>query len=252
MIRVLLVVTAIGALLWFAASQIPLGLVLNRLPLNNMGVEWTQSEGTIWDGRMSGVYLNGQPVGDVDLALRPMSLLSFAPTLEVQWGGAGGRGAGVVTVRGENRIDASDLRIEQQINALESLSNEVRSIGGIFRLGDGTVSIANGSCTSASGNVQTDSLARAAQQFGRSFSDLTGTITCEDGAFAISMSGDSPQGDSVEIDAIATLYGRSDIDVTVSTQSDEIETLLARSGFSQDDGVWTYEYQTAPMDGGME
>ncbi|MGB3626990.1 MAG: type II secretion system protein N [Henriciella sp.] len=250
MLRFLLVLTALIALVWFAASQIPLGMVLNRLPLNAMGVEWTQSEGTIWDGRMSGVYLNGQPVGDVDLALRPMSLLAFAPALEVQWGGAGGRGAGVVTVRGEDRIEATDLRVEQQINALESLSNEVRSIGGIFRLSGGEVSIADGSCTAASGNVQTDTLARAAQQFGRTFSDLTGSISCENGAFSIDLSGDSPAGDTVEINAMATLYGRSDIDVVVNTEDDEIETLLARSGFSQSEGVWTYQYETAAVAGG--
>ncbi|MEQ9316640.1 MAG: type II secretion system protein N [Henriciella sp.] len=248
--RFLLVLVAIVALLWFGASRIPLGMALSRLPLNSMGVEWTQSEGTIWDGRMSGVYLNGQPVGDVDLALRPMSLLSFAPQLEVQWGGAGGRGAGVVTVKGQSEVEATDLRIEQQINALESLSNEVRSIGGIFRLSGGKVAIAEGSCTSAAGTVQTDTLARAAQQFGRSFSDLTGSISCEDGAFNIVLSGDSPAGDSVEIEALATLYGRSDINVVVNTVDDEIETLLARSGFSQADGAWTYQYETAATMGG--
>ena len=90
--RILLAVIAILALIGFAAAQIPLGFVLRKLPLNSMGVQWTQSEGTIWNGRIMGVYANGQPVGDVDLSLKPMSLVTFKPELEFQWGGAGGRG----------------------------------------------------------------------------------------------------------------------------------------------------------------
>ncbi|MEM5517705.1 type II secretion system protein N [Henriciella sp. AS95] len=250
MIRFILVLVVLGALVWFAASRVPLGMVLTRLPLNDMGVEWTQSEGTVWDGRMSGVYINGQPVGDVDVALRPVSLLSLSPTMEVQWGGAGGRGAGVVTVKGSGDISASDVRVEQNISALESLTNEIRSIGGILRINGGSVEIVDNVCVSASGNVQTDALTRAAQQFGRQFSTLTGTITCEEGAFNIAMNGDSPDGDVLDFKAIADLNGNSRIDVTAETESDDIETLLARGGFTKSGDVWTYQ-QTTQAGGGV-
>ena len=241
MIRFLLVLVAIGALIWFAASRIPLGMALNQAPLSGMGIQWTQSEGTIWDGRMSGVYVNGQPVGDIDLALRPASLLTLSPAVEVQWGGAGGRGAGVVTLKGDV-IEATDLRVEQQVSALESLSNELRAIGGIVRLSGGSVRIENNACTQASGQVQTDTLTRAALQFGREFSDLSGNISCVDGAFNLLMNGSSPAGDTMKIDADASLQGASNIDITVNTSDNDIQMLLAQAGFAQRDGVWTYEY----------
>ena len=78
--RILLILAALVALVWAGLSQIPLGFALRQVPLNAMGVNWTQSEGTVWNGRIMGVYLNGQPVGDIDVALQPVSLLLARPT----------------------------------------------------------------------------------------------------------------------------------------------------------------------------
>lgn len=239
MMRFVLFVVALVALAWFAVAQLPIGFVLQRLPLNAMGVEWMQSEGTVWDGRIMGVYVNGQPVGDVDVALQPVSLITFRPALEVQWGGAGGRGAGLILFE-TNAVEARDLRFEQRVSALESLSADLRSIGGNFRLNSGAVRIEDGRCTSATGAVQSDTLTLAARQFGRSFSDLTGAISCEEGAFHIEMSGDGSEGDTIAIDAEATLQGQSEIRVAVTTADRELEALLASAGFSREDGVWTY------------
>lgn len=239
MTRFLLLVAGLIALAWFGAAQLPIGFVLQRLPLNAMGVQWTQSEGTVWDGRVMGVYVNGQPVGDVDVALQPVSLLTLRPELDVQWGGAGGRGAGLLLFE-TGAVEARELRFEQRVSALESLSADLRAIGGNFRLSDGAVRIEDGRCTSATGAVQSDTLTLAARQFGRTFSDLTGAISCEDGAFQIEMSGDGSTGDTIAITAQATLQGQSEIHVAVSTADRELEALLANAGFSREDGVWTY------------
>jgi general secretion pathway protein N len=244
-VRVILILAALFALVWAALSQIPLGFALRQLPLNAMGVNWTQAEGTIWNGRLQGVYLNGQPVGDVDVALRPASLIMFAPEVEVKWGGAGGRGAGVLKLQGDV-IEASDLRVEQRISALESLTPEIRAIGGIFRLSEGAMNIEGATCTSATGKLSADTLAIAARRFGREFSDLTGSLSCEDGALSIQMNGSGSNGDSVAIDAEATLYGRSRIEVVANTNDNDIETLLANAGFSRENGVWTFSRAGGP------
>lgn len=243
--RIILILAALIALIWAGASQIPLGFALRQLPLNAMGVNWTQSEGTIWNGRILGVYLNGQPVGDVDLALRPASLLTLSPEVEIQWGGAGGRGAGVVRLDGD-AVEASDMRVEQRISALESLAPELRAIGGIFRLGGGAFRIEDGQCSSATGNLSADTLSLAARQFGREFSDLTGSLECEGGAFQIEMGGSSPAGDTIAIDAEASLTGRSRMEVVANTNDDDIEALLANAGFSRENGVWTLTREAGP------
>ena len=237
--RVFLIIAALVALTWAGVSQIPLGFALRQLPLNAMGVNWTQSEGTIWNGRIMGVYLNGQPVGDIDVALQPASLITLQPKVDFQWGGAGGRGAGTVGMNGD-RISASNLRIEQRISAMESLSPEVRAVGGVFRLSQGALRIEGNQCTSATGRLSSDTLSIAAEQFGREFSDLSGTLDCVDGAFSIDMNGSGPTGDTVAVAAEATLYGRSEIKIVANTNDDEIESLLASAGFNRRDGVWTF------------
>lgn len=244
MFRFLLILAAIVAFVWFGLSQLPLGFVLRRLPLNALGVQWTQDEGTVWNGRMMGVYLNGQPVGDVDVALQPLSFLSLKPTVDIQWGGAGGRGAGSLSLLGEEEVEISDLRMEQFIVSMEGLAPQLRQAGGSLRLSDTHVRIDGSACRSASGRVSTDTLALAARNFGRDFSDLTGTIACEDGAFRIDLRGEGNSGDVVSIRAAASLLGQSDIRVAVSTRDDEIETLLARSGFAREDDLWTYRRTT--------
>lgn len=243
--RLVLVLAALAALAWAALSQIPLGYVLRQMPLNSMGVHWTQTEGTVWNGRMMGVYLNGQPVGDVNIALRPASLLTLSPEVEVQWGGAGGRGAGVVRLAGR-AIEASDLRVEQRISAMESLTPELRAIGGIFRLSGGAFRIDASQCETATGELTADTLSLAAQQFGRDFSALTGSLTCENGAFLIDMSGSSSAGDTLSLNAEASLLGSSTIEVAANTNDDDIETLLANAGFSRENGVWTYTRASGP------
>ena len=246
--RILLAVIAILALIGFAAAQIPLGFVLRKLPLNSMGVQWTQSEGTIWNGRIMGVYANGQPVGDVDLSLKPMSLVTFKPELEFQWGGAGGRGAGTIRLLGSDSVEARDVRFQQNVAELEGLANDVRAVGGTIRMSGGAVTIEDGACRSASGNFSADTLSLAAQQFGREFSDLTGTLSCSAGAFDIDLGGEGPAGDRVTIDASATLQGQGTIDVIVETQDREVETLLANAGFSREGEAWTYR-RDAPAGG---
>lgn len=245
MMRFFFILVAVAAFAWFAAAQIPLGFVLRKLPLNAMGIQWTQSEGTVWNGRIMGVYLNGQPVGDVDVALKPVSLLSFKPSLDIQWGGAGGRGAGTLTLLDSDSVEASDVRLQQNVSALEGLSGDIRSIGGTFRLAGGRVRIDDRQCSAASGSLQSDTLSIAAQQFGRTFSELTGTLGCENGAFDLDMSGKGPAGDSISIDAAATLYGQATINVVVNTEDRDIEMLLANAGFSREDGTWTYRRDAA-------
>ena len=249
--RILLILAALVALVWAGLSQIPLGFALRQVPLNAMGVNWTQSEGTVWNGRIMGVYLNGQPVGDIDVALQPVSLLLARPKVDLQWGGAGGRGAGSVAMHGDI-VEASDLRMEQNISALESLSPEVRAIGGTFRLSQGAVRIEGRDCTSATGRLSSDTLSIAATRFDREFSELTGSLDCVDGAFSIAMNGSGPSGDTVAVDADVNLYGSSQIEIVANTNDDEIETLLANAGFARQNGVWTYTRETGAMGQGAQ
>ena len=72
----------------------PLGFVLERSGLANVGAGWAQAEGSLLKGRIGGLHVRGQAVGDVVATLRPLSLLKGQAVYDVQWAGAGGRGTG--------------------------------------------------------------------------------------------------------------------------------------------------------------
>lgn len=222
-----------------AIAFTPLGFVLDRSGLSKMGAGWAQSEGTLLKGRVSGLHVQGQMVGDVSLKLRPMSLLSLSPTYDVQWGGAGGRGTGVIALKGETLV-ASEIVLQQKLTSVEGLAAPVRAIGGDVRLDDGAMTVSRAGCEAASGTISTDALSKAAAQYGRQFGTLSGPLACADGKVLVDLMGRSEAGDRVNVAAQTSLLGQSNFEVEVETQDGEVRFLLAQIGFVERDGLLTY------------
>lgn len=237
--KLLLLLIFIVALIAAAVAFTPLGFVLSQSGLDRAGIGWAKVDGSISNGRISGLYIQNQPVGDVTLKLRPMSLLSLSPTYDVQWGGAGGRGTGVVKLT-RSAVDASELRAQQDISSIEALIAPVRAIGGSVRVSDGAVKVTRAGCESASGSVSTDALTRVAEQYGKTVSALDGSISCDAGRFLLAMTGQSDAADQVTIDAEASLLGAAKVDVRVETQDGQIIFALNQIGFVAQDGAWVY------------
>ncbi|MEL6862068.1 MAG: type II secretion system protein N, partial [Pseudomonadota bacterium] len=80
---ILFVLILIGGLVAYT----PLGFVLGQSGIGGLGVGWAKTDGTLLQGRISGLYAGTQPIGDVSLKLRPLSLLTLQPSYDVQWGG---------------------------------------------------------------------------------------------------------------------------------------------------------------------
>ena len=197
---IVFVVVLIGALIAYT----PLGYVINQSGASSAGIGWAKVDGTISKGKISGLYIDTQPLGDVNLKLRPLSLLSLSPSYDVQWGGAAGRGTGVLTLT-RGALIGKDIRMQQEIGALEALSPPVRAMGGSLRVADGSFRLSRLGCEEASGTLSTDTLSTLAAQYGRQFGQISGPISCDTGAFVIEMEGRSDAGDQVCSCTIAAL-----------------------------------------------
>ncbi len=239
---IILLVVLVITLIW----TVPLELVLRQSGVANPNIGWAQVEGTVRKGRINGLFTSGQAIGDVSLELRPMSLLSLSPVYDVQWGGAGGRGTGVAKISGST-LELSELRLEQQVSAIEGLATPIRAIGGTLRLIDGEAKLSQLGCEHASGEMTTDVLSRAADQYGRDFGALSGPVSCEDGAFVLSMSGQSSNSDRMQMDARASFLGQAEFSTEVSTADTELTLVLSQIGFEFRDGAWRYNYSTGVM-----
>lgn len=217
----------------------PLGFVLNQSGAGGMGIGWAKVDGTLMKGRISGFYAGTQPIGDVSLKLRPISLVTLSPSYDVQWGGAGGQGTARLTLS-RSTLSADDVRMRLQISALEGLEPAVRAMGGTLDVENGAFELTRSGCESASGELSTTSLSTLAAQYGRQFGEISGPISCDNGSFAIAMAGESDAGDEVNIDARANILGGGDFATRVITQDTQIILALTQIGFVRENGGFVY------------
>lgn len=227
-----------GLLAW----NIPLGFILSKSGLRQQGFNWSQAEGTIWSGRINGISIRGQPFGDAVIKFRPFDLISGFVGYDVQWGGAGGRGSGRLALR-SGQIEATGLRLEQQIAGLEGLASNVRAIGGVIRFDGGSVLLRDGKCTNAAGAASTDALTRIAALYGREFPLLSGKLSCVSGEIGLQLAGISVAGDQISVSLSAAGNGRSRFTAQAMTKDSQIALLLASSGFVSEAGEWVYRYE---------
>ncbi len=222
----------------------PLGFVLNQSGAGNLGVGWAKADGTLLKGRISGFYVGTQPVGDVSLKLDLFSLLTLAPSYDVQWGGAGGQGTAMLTLS-RSALTAKNVRMRQEIGALEGLEPAVRAMGGTLDVDNGAFRLVQSGCESASGELSTNALSTLAAQYGRQFGQIAGPISCDGGAFVIALEGQSDANDRVNIDARAALTGSGDFATRVATTDAQIILALTQIGFVRENGEFVYRQSRA-------
>lgn len=235
LLLILFVIMLIGGLFAFT----PLGFVLSQSGAGSLGVGWAKADGTLLKGRISGLYVGTQPIGDVSLELRPLSLLALRPSYDIQWGGAGGQGTAILTLS-RRAISGDEVRMRQEIGALEGLDPAVRAMGGSLDVSDGAFRLTTTGCEAASGQLSTNTLSTLAAQYGRQFGDIAGPISCEDGAFILAMEGTSQANDRVMIDARAALTGQGEFATRVQTQDAQIIIALTQIGFARENGEFVY------------
>lgn len=224
----------------------PLDFVLSRVGLGSAGIGWAQAEGTLRKGRVDGLFLPSQFVGDISLELRPLSVFSGGLAYDVQWGGASGRGTGILELR-PNGVKGRDLKAQLQISAIEGLAPIIRAAGGDVRLQDGSFELTRTGCQAAGGRLTSDVLTRAAQAYGREFGPVEGGLSCDNGSFMLDAEGQSRNGDELELDARASLVGQAEVEVRVQTDDPELPLVLSSAEFQLRNGIWTYRYESGGL-----
>lgn len=223
--------------------SMPLGFILDRVGFGSFGIGWAQIEGTVFKGRINGVFTPRQAIGDIRLTLRPWSLFGGVVKYDFDWGSSGGRGSGAIAVS-TTSLRFNDVRFRHSLAAIEGMSSSIRMSGGDIRLSNGMVEFDSTGCRQARGQITSNALTKAAMSYGKSFGPVTGTLACEQGDFVAEMSSESPTGDRISISSRFGLLGDAVVEVDVTTSDLEIIALLQRYDFELNDNVWTYRLST--------
>lgn len=227
-----------------AVRATPLEYAMTQAGLPNTIVNWSSAQGTVMSGRLNTVSIGPQLVGDIQLKQRFVNPLSRSITYDVQWGSVGGRGAGQIMASAK-RVKVSNLRAQQNVVAMPGLIPAIRELGGSIRILNGYIDVDHTGCKYAEGIVTTDVLIRLGRQYGRSFADLQGPLSCDDGVVLIKLNASSDEGDTIDIAGKVGTDGAGEFNIVIESEDPEIRLVLQEYGFEKSDGnVWRYRYQT--------
>jgi len=191
--------------------------------------------GTIWQGRVYGLEVNGVPVREVAVSLDPLALLTG------QLGGAWQiadtrlRGTGHVRLGRERMVfEQTDLTVTLDRLGLDRLPGLTRDAPIFARID--RIELRDGACLDASGIAQSRALVSLASLSDRTGPALSGTFSCDGDQLVLDWGG------AVEGLGIAgrVVFGDAAYDWTATVETDwpDLADALALSGMTRDRGVW--------------
>lgn len=244
-LRILLVlIVAIVAVV----ASIPLSVVTDQAARRVPGLGWTQVQGSIWQGRISGLYFGAQSLGDTELRLKPTALLSGQLAYDLHVNGSAVRGRGEVFAS-PSSLGLRNFNLDANAAQLVSLHDSVRAAGGTARIDAASIVIEGATCRSAGGRVETDTLVALGASYGEALPRLAGRLDCGDGMILLDLSGTSDTGVGVEITGRFGLIRPSRLEASVEGASGEVALALDQLGFASEDGRLVYIHEQSLVGG---
>lgn len=231
-------------------ATMPLSFVLERSALSERGFSWVLAQGTVWNGRVSGLYRSTQSLGDVQMGLRAGDLLSGKISYDVDLNSSAVRGTSLIDIKSASRLRARQMNLDVSLSALNGLDTRIRDVGGWLHVQDADILFNQNGCQEASGTVRSDIVTNMAAAFGQVWPEASGEIRCESGWVLMSMTATGPLGE--EFMARGRIGpGPASLEARVDNAGQELGYGLAMAGFVPDGAGFAYrqkkqEEQTAP------
>lgn len=218
-------------------SQLPLSLATERLrPYADFG----EVRGTIWDGEVDDIKVNGETIGDAAIALHFVPLLQRRGVADVSFSGRGLDGAGTLSFDGtlivlEDAVGRADLARFGMVDAFGqtlrgTVDASVRRVA--FSLDEG--------CQEADLSAETDAISRSLGVYaGRGFM-MAGEGYCDGEALVIPLAGEGEDAAlmaELRIDQRGNYLSR----LTVTPKKDELRGFLQGMGFVRDGNGYVIE-----------
>lgn len=239
MMRFLLGLLLIIAFLGFFLFMTPLSFLLKVGNVSSTGLTWSNAYGTIFTGGLDDVRYGPQPIGDVSLSIKPRELLKARLQYELKITRGIGDIEGSLFI-GSDQVGLRAIDASIDVSELVGLKQEIRDLGGVVDVRADEIIFRGGECDAASGRLETDTLVRAAETYGRNMSPMKGIFECDGPMLHIPMSATSEEGDRVDARLRLGLAERSTAEAQVRTDDAQLGLVLLALGFSTADGAYHY------------
>jgi hypothetical protein len=247
MYRLLVVFVFILALVGSAAVNIPLSFAMRISGTAERGLSWQQARGTVWDGQVSGLASSGVDLGTALIKADARSLFSGKPGFTLQLSSGAVQGS-MELVLASQALQVKNLSINADLALLSNLKPELQRTGGTLSLQNSEISTErDGSCMNANGTVTLDTVRRVGILYGRDWPLLSGEVSCDAGAFLISLSGLGQAQETFDLTVRVIQSGTTQIKVKVANVDPEAALLLPALGFSNtSEGLVFYQDTSRP------
>ena len=194
--------------------------------------------GTVWQGRVYGLDLNGVPVRELDVSLDPVTLLTGRLGGDWRVADLSLRGDGEARLsRGSLVLSDTELVVTLARLGLESLPGLDPAERVLVRLD--RIELRDGACQFASGTARSGALIGLARLNGRDGPAVTGDFACDGDDLVLDWAGAS---DGLSLGGRVT-FRADGYDWTAHVETDwpDIADGLALAGMTRDGTVWLAE-----------
>ncbi|MEM9169871.1 MAG: type II secretion system protein N [Pseudomonadota bacterium] len=194
-------------------------------------------KGTVWNGVILDVAIEDADVGAVDFMVSPFALFWGEARIVFAFGGGGGgdvRGAGVASAGLGGSVKLTDVSLEID---LTRTGRRYRLVGapivGRAIIEDASVvwSARNG-CRAAAGRVWTDLMRGPAGAYGVVPFDLSGPLSCAQGALHIALAGAGEEG-RIALDLSIDPRLRYELSAAAAPRRASVDQALQAAGFEK-------------------
>ena len=235
-----------GGLVVFA----PIGTALRIGGAEKHGLSWTQAEGTVLNGKLSGITVGGRNVGNAMLQLMPFALLTGQVQYAVEWSGDQGRGSGNASIAAGSRTAFHRFDLDLDLLSLDQAALWIRQSGGRVLLQGDVVRFGPSGCVEAIGTATSNVLEHNVEILGTGWSPMRGELSCENGDLVIPLESANTSGTRflAQLRVSPGRPGRFDARIS-GMLARELEFALPIAGFTREGADYVYSFSTADMSG---
>lgn len=232
---------AIGAAAFTATCAMAAPASFMSLALDNSrsNIAYRTVEGTIWNGKFTGLSVDGALAGDVEYTLSALSLLTLSPQFHLKSAGGAVRGVGVVRFGGGARIAITGADFDIDLGPFARQGVLGMPVQGEAQIKLDNVRIAKSGCRRAEGEIWTNVLEAPAKQYRMEGFPMSGDVKCDGADLVIALSGGGATGDAemaIRVSPDLTYH----ITATARPTKEDVASALRYFGFEDSDGELVY------------
>jgi len=221
--------------LGFLALWAPFSALVAALDLQGRGITYSRAEGSLWNGRLTGLMWRGHGLGDASVQVSPFLLLLGRLDIDIALAGRGViAGRGHVTLWPNSSTTVRDLVLAADVTTLPVVLPLKGSVSVAVR----RVEMTRHGCRSADADIHTNALVDRPAGLDWRGPVLSGAVRCAEGALIIPLAGDNG-AETIAATMRLLADGSFSIQVDAHTADEAVIGVLSAIGFTHTDGRMT-------------